>query len=165
MWSINHFLIWLHTIRCVTIRKKISRSYHERTKDNQYYIEYFIQEKWNMTVGKGKSDSYLRNNFWTNWPREAVSCIFDLLWYGQLPCTDVKGLTSEIKDELSFSKKCYGKGKELSCNSIFQKRPTDKGMCCSFNMATAEKIFKSNRYTKAISRRQASDSKSGFNDF
>ena len=47
---------------------------------------------------------------------------FDLLWYGQLPCTDVKGLTSEIKDELSFLKKCYWKGKELSCNSIFQKR-------------------------------------------
>ena len=90
---------------------------------------------------------------------------FDLLWYGQLPCTDVKGLTSEIKDELSFLKKCYWKGKELSCNSIFQKRPTDKGMCCSFNMATAEKIFKSSKYTKAISRRHARDSKSGFKTF
>ena len=60
--------------------------------------------------------------------------LFELLWYGQMPCTDVRGITSEMKDELSFLKKCYWKGTEIDCNSIFQKRPTDKGLCCSFNM-------------------------------
>ena len=87
---------------------------------------------------------------------------FELLWYGQLPCTDVKGLTSGFKDELSFLKKCYWKGLEISCNSIFQKQPTDKGMCCSFNMEKAEKLFKPSRYTKTISERQTRDALSGF---
>ena len=27
--------------------------------------------------------------------------MFELLWYAQMPCTDVKGLTSETKDGLS----------------------------------------------------------------
>ena len=47
--------------------------------------------------------------------------LFELLWYSQMPCTDIKGLTSEVKDELSFIKKCYWKEKEVTCNQIFQK--------------------------------------------
>ena len=35
--------------------------------------------------------------------------LFEVLWYGQMPCNDVKGLTSETLDELSFIKKCYWK--------------------------------------------------------
>ena len=32
--------------------------------------------------------------------------MFQLLWYSQMPCFDVKGLTSKAKDELSFLKRC-----------------------------------------------------------
>ena len=67
--------------------------------------------------------------------------LFELLWYGQMPCNDVKGITSDVKDELSFIKKCYWKNKPISCSAIFQKRPTDRGMCCSFNMEKAENIY------------------------
>ena len=35
--------------------------------------------------------------------------LFELLWYSQLPCSDTRGITSVIKDELSFVKKCYWK--------------------------------------------------------
>ena len=88
--------------------------------------------------------------------------LFELLWYAQMPCVDVKGITSEKKDELSFIKRCYWKNKPISCNSIFQKRPTDRGMCCSFNMEKAEQILKGSKYTNAISLRQEEEGKNGF---
>ena len=88
--------------------------------------------------------------------------LFELLWYSQMPCFDVKGLTSKAKDELSFLKKCYWKEKQISCNAIFNQRPTDQGMCCSFNMKKANQILKKSRYTEAISARQSKDAESAF---
>ena len=86
--------------------------------------------------------------------------LFELLWYSQLPCTDVIGLTSRAKDELSFIKRCYWKDKLVSCNAIFQKRPTDQGICCSFNMQKAENVLKPSNYTKAILSGQSDENKS-----
>ena len=80
--------------------------------------------------------------------------LFELLWYGQMPCNDVKGLTSEMKDELSFIKKCYWKDNPISCNAIFQKRPTDRGMCCSFNQVDADEIYKSTKYRQTLQKCQ-----------
>ena len=36
---------------------------------------------------------------------KSYMAMFELLWYSQMPCFDVKGLTSKAKDELSFLKK------------------------------------------------------------
>ena len=88
--------------------------------------------------------------------------LFQLLWYSQLPCTDVKGFTSRARDELSFIKRCYWKDKLVSCNAIFQKRPTDQGICCSFNMEKAETVLKQSNYTKAISMGQMDEKELGF---
>ena len=88
--------------------------------------------------------------------------MFDLLWYTQLPCSDVRGLTSDIKDELSFIKRCYWKEKPIACSAIFRKQPTDRGMCCSFNREKAEDLLKQNEYTKIISARQKYDAEHSF---
>ena len=88
--------------------------------------------------------------------------LFQLLWYSQLPCVDVREITSEAKDELSFMKRCYWKNKQINCNAIFQKRPTDRGMCCSFNIEKAEKIFKDSKYRTSISLRQTEEATKGF---
>ena len=88
--------------------------------------------------------------------------MFELLWYSQLPCNDVKDFTSESKDELSFIKRCFWKEKPISCNAIFQMRPTDRGMCCSFNMESAERILKQSKYMEAIATRQSYDVRNGF---
>ena len=93
---------------------------------------------------------------------KSYQAIFELLWHGQMPCNDIKGLTSQAKDELSFIKKCYWKGEPISCNAIFQKRPTDRGLCCAFNMEKAENIFKESNYKQAISMRQKDDILHGF---
>ena len=90
--------------------------------------------------------------------------LFELFWYSQLPCSDVRGLTSEAKDELSFIKNCYWKEKQINCNAVFQKRPTNRGMCCSFNMEKAENILKDSKYKTAISKQQFKDSEHGFKD-
>ena len=109
-------------------------------------------------------DAILRYNdaFGTLDLEKSYPALFELLWYGQMPCTDVKGLTSEAKDELSFIKKCYWKGESINCNAIFQKRPTDKGLCCAFNMEKAENILKDSKYREAISLRQLEDLNNGF---
>ena len=60
---------------------------------------------------------------------KSYEAMFELLWYSQMPCIDIKGITSEQRDELSFVKRCYWKNRPISCNAIFQKRPTDRGMC------------------------------------
>ena len=93
---------------------------------------------------------------------KAYQSMFNLLWYSQLPCQDVAGISSSVKDESSFIKRCYWKKAQISCNAIFQKRPTDRGMCCSFNMQRAEKTFRESRYSNAIATRQRFDSENGF---
>ena len=36
--------------------------------------------------------------------------------------------------EHSMLKKCFWKGRRLDCAAIFTVFPTDRGMCCTFNM-------------------------------
>ena len=93
---------------------------------------------------------------------ESYEPMFELLWYSQMPCIDIEGITSEQRDELSFIKRCYWKNQPISCNAIFQKRPTDRGMCCSFNIEKAEKILKDSKYSYAISSRQKDEKDKGF---
>jgi hypothetical protein len=82
--------------------------------------------------------------------------LFELLWYNQLPCFDVPGITSKEKDEI-FLKRCYWKNEKMNCNEIFQKRPTDRGMCCSFNIQKAEDILKESKYTESLSSLQSKE--------
>ena len=98
-------------------------------------------------VKKRKAVQDYEDNFGSLDFEKSYSSLFELLWYSQLPCTDVMGITSEIKNEMAFIKRCYWKGQKLSCNSIFRKQPTEQGMCCSFNMKKAEAMLLSIFYT------------------
>ena len=84
--------------------------------------------------------------------------LFQILWYSQLPCFDVKNITSNSPGETSIIKKCYWKGEEMPCPSIFKALPTDRGMCCVFNMKKAEEIFQKSQYATLIQARQDMDS-------
>ena len=83
--------------------------------------------------------------------------LFHLLWYSKLPCFDVKDVTSKEKDEMSVIKRCIWKGEDINCASVFVTRPTDRGMCCSFNGEAAEKVFKSTTYGNTTSKLQRED--------
>ena len=90
--------------------------------------------------------------------------LFELLWYTKLPCFDVKGITSQERDEMSVIKRCYWRGKMVDCASIFVTRSTDRGMCCTFNLGQAEKIFKNTRYRNITSRLQQQDRQLNFSN-
>ena len=74
--------------------------------------------------------------------------LFELLWYSQLPCTDIKTLTSGYRDEKSFLKRCYWEEKEVACHSIFKMKATDRGMCCSFNSKGLEHTLRDGIYRR-----------------
>ena len=88
--------------------------------------------------------------------------LFELLWYTRLPCFDVKDVTSKTRDEMSVIKRCYWRGKMVDCASIFVTRSTDHGMCCTFNLGNAEKIFKDTIYGNMSSDMQKRDKQLSF---
>ena len=46
--------------------------------------------------------------------------LFEIMWYSQLPCFDVAGITSASADEASMVKRCYWKGQPVNCAAIFK---------------------------------------------
>ena len=54
--------------------------------------------------------------------------MFGILWYTQLPCFDVKEITSDKDQEHGMLKACYWKGKKVPCSKIFKMTPTDTGI-------------------------------------
>ncbi len=52
--------------------------------------------------------------------------LFEILWYSQLPCFDIKEVTSSAPDQMSVVKKCFWKGLQISCSAIFRTLPTDR---------------------------------------
>merc|ERR1711971_785697 len=83
--------------------------------------------------------------------------LFEILWYTQLPCFDVRNVTSEYKDQYGMLKGCFWKGVEVPCSKVFDTFPTDQGMCCTFNTEKAETMFKNGKYSNMISLMQARD--------
>ena len=96
-------------------------------------------------------------------------CRIILLWpddlalqYNKNPCFDVKNYTSLYKGQWSLLKQCKWKGRKLPCSAIFSTYPTDKGMCCAFNMRKAEEIFKSGKYVNLVQELQEKDKNTAF---
>ena len=92
---------------------------------------------------------------------KAYEKIFELFWYSRLPCFDVTDFSKE-KDDMSVIKRCYWRGAMVDCSLIFVTRPTDRGMCCSFNVENAEKIFKKTRYGSVTSELEKRDRNKSF---
>ena len=95
---------------------------------------------------------------------KSYKSLFEILWYSQLPCFDVHNITSDYKDEMSLIKRCYWKGMKIDCASIFFTRPTDRGMCCTFNMEKAENIFEESKYKTMVSQMQHQDAVYSFEE-
>ncbi len=59
-------------------------------------------------------------------------------------------------------KYCEWNGLAIPCSAIFSTFPTERGMCCSFNMKAAEDIFLGETYSKLIQNLQQSDKNYSF---
>jgi hypothetical protein len=91
--------------------------------------------------------------------------IFSFLWYSSLPCFDLNGITSLVPGERSLLKACHWRGTKMPCAALFNIFPTDRGMCCSFNMKSAEQIFKTSAYSKLVAEKQLERNLYLFEDF
>ena len=94
----------------------------------------------------------------------SFDAIFSNLWYATLPCFDVKGVTAEKNGDKAVLKYCEWKGKAIPCAAIFTTFPTDRGMCCSFNMEAADNIFKGDAFPQLIKNLQEYDKNASFSD-
>ena len=88
---------------------------------------------------------------------KSYDSLFEILWYTQLPCFDVMNVTSAYLHEHGMLKSCVWKGVPMPCSQIFKTSPTDKGMCCTFNLEAAETMFKEGRFSRNINRMQKRD--------
>ena len=104
----------------------------------------------------------VKNNFRSMNLENSYDALFEVLWYTQLPCFDVKGVTSDEKDDFGLLKACVWKGRKLPCSLIFKTSPTDQGMCCTFNMEAAESMFKNGPYLEMIEKMQEKDRQHSF---
>ena len=65
---------------------------------------------------------------------------------------------------LGIMKWCAWKGVRVSCSSIFTMFPTDRGMCCSFNMQKAEEMFRDSKYKEFITKLERRDKDMSFDN-
>ena len=94
----------------------------------------------------------------------AYEGLFSMLWYSNLPCFDVNGITSAFEGEKSLLRSCFWRGIAVPCAAVFSTFPTDQGMCCSFNMKAADEIFKKSTYSKLVVQQQTEDRYGSFMD-
>ena len=59
---------------------------------------------------------------------------------------------------------CSWKGVRLDCPSIFTLFPTNRGMCCSFNMQKADEMFKKSKYREHMERLTKRDKEFSFDN-
>ena len=121
-------------------------------------------------------NAFLNPRFeWTRWTTKtdfqsslnspfanSVDPLMSVVWYTRLPCFDTYGISSEEQMESSFLKRCIWKGEVIPCSAIFKSIPTDRGMCCSFNIQDAEDFFVQSQYQKMISKLQNEDLNNSF---
>ncbi len=88
--------------------------------------------------------------------KKAFTSIFATLWYASLPCFDVRNITASWNGDRSLLRYCEWKGIQISCSAIFTSFPTDKGMCCSFNMKAADEIYTQSPYRDILQTMQVS---------
>ena len=89
-----------------------------------------------------KKEGY-RRSFGRMDMNRSYESLFEILWHTQLPCGVGVGNT-----DLSLIKRCLWRGLPVNCSSVFRMYPTDRGMCCAFNMQSAEELLEDSRFVK-----------------
>jgi len=85
------------------------------------------------------------------------------LWYSTLPCYDTPEITAKTDGEKAMLKYCKWKGLQIPCSDIFVAFPTDNGICCAFNIRSANEIFAKVSYSEMILKFQEIDRNKSFN--
>jgi hypothetical protein len=97
-----------------------------------------------------QKQNYIANIFTQLKISQSFQNMFSILWHAKTPCFDL----GNSNLEKTFLKDCKWKGQTVPCSAIFSQFPTDKGMCCSFNMKAAEEIFHKETYVQLVNSLQ-----------
>ncbi len=115
----------------------------------EFYLNPTFEQAHKSTVQKMTSDYH--DMFDRLDKARAYKSLFSNLWHSSLPCFEITGLTTmETEGFSAMLRYCVWKGIEIPCSAIFSAFPTDKGMCCTFNMQAADQIFTQGTYTNLI---------------
>ena len=93
---------------------------------------------------------------------QAYKGFFSSMWYSNMPCFDIKGVTAERDGRRSLLRHCSWKEKTIPCSALFTTFPTDRGMCCSFNTDAAEDLFEGDTFPGLISSLDENDRENAF---
>ena len=116
-------------------------------------------------------DTFIEFGTWIGYVRGMMSYVdftavfkasFSTLWRAKLPCFDTVDMSAETEGERGILKRCTWKGKIVPCSAIFTTFPTDRGMCCSFNMKAADEIFVDSQYSRMVKNLQQVDQNTSF---
>ncbi len=80
---------------------------------------------------------------------KAYKSIYESLWYSFVPCFDVGNISQWFRD-MSLIRYCEWRGIPVACSEIFTTFPTDKGLCCSFNMKAANDIYRKSLFRDVL---------------
>ena len=80
--------------------------------------------------------------------RKLYPNLFKILWSSSLPCFSGNGKNQ------SLIKECKVGNKKIDCSKIFQKVPSDSGMCCAMNI---EDTFKNSDFSELVRSMQNKD--------
>jgi hypothetical protein len=83
--------------------------------------------------------------------------IFSVLWRSKTPCFALGDLGVKSNPGQTILSNCKWKGLDVPCSAIFSQFPSDKGICCSFNMKEADKIFQGETYVQLVNSLQMID--------
>ena len=72
--------------------------------------------------------------------------LFRMLWYSTLPCVEDSDLTKEF-----MIKSCEVAGEMIDCKKLFERIPTDSGMCCALN---SESALRDSEFLKMVEEMQ-----------
>lgn len=84
----------------------------------------------------------------------------DLMWHSHLPCFDTHTVSNR-DHEYEMIKWCAWKGIEVPCSVIFAQIPTEKGICCAFNVDVAD-LYVDHKLKRWIERKQDEERKDAF---
>ena len=114
------------------------------------------------TAKMNETIDYLRKMFQSDRSERVYKMSMTLLWFTNMPCSDIRNVTSEIGSEKSVVKSCKWKGRPINCSAIFKKVTTDVGICCAFNRESADKIYAESAYTSVLKELEEFENKNAF---
>ena len=156
------FIHFLEKVTCTYIqgqskRKKRSESTDHPTPSLDVFFKNKEAGKLKLQSDLDQAKAEFKESFRKMNLDKSYKALFEILWYTQLPCFDVENVTSEFPDQYGMLKGCFWKDKEVPCSKVFDTFPTDQGMCCTFNMEKAEKMFQNGKYTDMVQYMQTRD--------